>query len=289
MARSMTGYGRSDISIGADLYSIEAKSLNHRFIDINLRMPERFYPLEGRIRDEVKKRFSRGSFSIFVSAVSVETPSLKLNLPLAKAYMQAAEDIKKEFPLKGDLDIPALFKLKDIFAVERKGPVTEADWEPVRGGLEAAFNQVEDWRVREGAALKADLLSRLDTLEGLVFNVEARSPKLIDAYRQRLKDEIEGYLKDKIDESRILTEVAVFADRVAVSEEITRLKSHLDMFRKFLKFDEPVGKRLDFLCQEIGRETNTIGSKSNDLHITQIVIEMKGEVEKIREQVQNVE
>ncbi|MBI2411870.1 MAG: YicC family protein [Deltaproteobacteria bacterium] len=289
MAKSMTGYGRGDIQISGDAFSVEAKSLNHRFIDISLRMPERFYQFEGKIRDEIKKRFSRGAFSIFINAVSVEAPALKLNLPLAKAYMDAAEDVKKEFGLKGALDIETLFKLKDIFTVEKKDSIAEKDWESVKKGFDEAFEKLEAWRVAEGKALKTDLLAMIDTLEGLLFNIEARAPRVLEAYRQRLKDEMEKFLKDRVDESRILLEAAVFADRTAVSEEIVRLKSHLEMFREYLRVDEPVGKRLDFLCQEIGREINTIGSKPSDVHITQIVVEMKGEAEKIREQVQNIE
>ncbi len=289
MAKSMTGYGRGDIQIGGDAFSIEAKSLNHRFIDISLRMPERFYQFEGKIRDEIKKRFSRGAFSIFINAVSAEAPALKLNLPLAKAYMEAAEDVKEEFGLKGSLDIETLFRLKDIFTVEKKDSIAEKDWESVKKGLDEAFEKLKAWRVAEGKALKADLFAMIETLEGLLFNIEARAPKVIEAYRQRLKDEMEKFLKDRVDESRILLEAAVFADRTAVSEEIARLKSHLDMFREYLRVDEPVGKRLDFLCQEVGREINTIGSKPSDVHITQMVVEMKGEAEKIREQVQNIE
>ena len=290
MAKSMTGYGRGDILIGADAFAVEAKSLNHRFIDISLRMPERFYQFEGKIRDEVKKRFSRGAFSIFVNAVSTEAPALKLNLPLARAYMDAAEDVKKEFGLKGALDIETLFRLKDIFTVEKKDAVAEKYWESVQKGFGEAFEKLSAWRVAEGKALKADLFAMIDTLVGLLSRIEARAPQVLEAYRQRLKEEMEKFLKDRVDESRILLEAAVFADRTAVSEEIVRLKSHLDMFREYLGVvDEPVGKRLDFLCQEIGREINTIGSKPSDVLITQIVVEMKGEAEKIREQVQNIE
>ncbi|MBI5644207.1 MAG: YicC family protein [Deltaproteobacteria bacterium] len=289
MVKSMTGYGRSDFSIGGDVYSLEAKSLNHRFIDISLRMPERISVFEGRIREEIKKRFSRGAFSVFVSATSVEAPALKINLPMAKAYIEAAADIRKEFGLGGELDAPAILKLKDIFSLERKAPVSEADWDSVKTGFDMAFGQLEDWRKKEGAALKSDLLGNLETIEGLLFSVEARAPKVLESYRQRLWEEMEKFLKDRVDESRILLEAAVFADRTAISEEIVRLKSHLDMFRQFLRSEEPVGKRLDFLCQEIGREVNTIGSKPSDVQITQVVVEMKGEIEKIREQVQNIE
>lgn len=289
MPKSMTGYGRGDFSIGNDTFAVEVKSLNHRFIDMNLRMPERFYPLENRMREEIKGRFSRGSFSVFLTSVSMEAPQLKLNIQAAKLYLDAAAELKKEFGIKSEIDAGALLKLKDVFSLEKKGPASESDWTPLKEALDKAFAQLEDWRKKEGENLKADLLQRLDSLEGLVFHVEARAPKTLEAYKERLKEEIEKLIKDKVDEARILLEAAMFAERTDINEEIARLKSHLDMFRKFLKFDEPVGKRLDFLCQEIGREVNTIGSKANDIKITQTVIEMKGDVEKIREQVQNIE
>ncbi|MBI5492912.1 MAG: YicC family protein [Deltaproteobacteria bacterium] len=289
MAKSMTGWGRDEFQIGGDHYSMEARSLNHRFLDVSLRMQDRFSPFESRIREEIKKRFSRGSFSINISLISAETPELRLNLPIARIYIDAAAELKDRLGVKGEMDVSALLKLKDIFSFERKGAVSDADWEPIGRALFTTLDQIGEWRVKEGAALKQDLASRLEAVGGLLFRIEARAPRVIEAYRQRLREEMEKVIKDRVDESRILLEAAVFADRTDISEEITRLKSHLDMFRKFLKFNEPIGKRLDFLCQEIGREVNTIGSKPSDVEITQTVVEMKGEVEKIREQVQNVE
>lgn len=289
MARSMTGYGRADFAIGPESFSVEIKALNHRYIDISVRMPDRFFAIENMLRAELKKRFSRGSVSVFINSVSHEQPPMRLNLPLARVYLEAADELKKILGVKGEADVAAILKLKDIFSFERKGPVTDADWPPVAEALERACGQAEEWRVKEGAALKEDLLARLSSVEGLLFHVEARGPKALEAYRARLTDEMERLIGSRIDEARILHEAAIFAERSDINEETVRLKSHLDLFRKYMKFDEPVGKRLDFLCQEIGREINTIGSKSTDVKITQTVVEMKGEVEKIREQVQNVE
>ncbi|MBI1912988.1 MAG: YicC family protein [Deltaproteobacteria bacterium] len=289
MAKSMTGYGRSDFSIGAEVFSIEVKSLNHRFIDVHYRGPERFFAFENRIREEVKKTFARGSFSLHITATSAEVPPLKLNLDMARLYIEAAEGLKKELGVKGEADIATLLRLKDIFTFEKKGALGEADWEALKAALYAAFDQLADWRLKEGANLREDLLKKLGTLDGILFDVEAHAPKTLEAYRQKLKEEMERLIGGKIDDSRILLEAAIFAERTDINEETARLKSHLDMFRKFLKFDEPIGKKLDFLCQEIGREINTIGSKANDTKITGYVIDMKGEIEKIREQVQNVE
>lgn len=285
----MTGWGKGDFTIGGDLYTIEVKALNHRFIDISMRAPERFSPFETRIRDEIKKRFARGSFSVHIIPVSAEAPPLRLNLQMAKLYMDAAAELKSALGVKGELDLSAIMRQKDIFTFERKGSVTDEGWEPLRAGLESALGQVEAWRAREGEALKTDLLSRADSLEGLLFTIEARIPKMLEAYRERLKTEMEKVLAERIEESRILLEAAIFAEKTDTAEEATRLKSHIEMFRKLAASEGPIGKKLDFLCQELGREINTIGSKANDVKITQTVIDMKSEVEKIREQVQNVE
>lgn len=285
----MTGWGKGDFNIGGDLYAIEVKALNHRFIDISMRAPERFSPFETKIRDEIKKRFARGSFSVHIIPVSAEAPPLRLNLQMAKLYLDAAAELKSAYDVKGEMDLASLLRQKDIFTFERRGSVTDEDWKPLRAGLESALNQVEAWRAREGEALRADLLSRADSLEGLLFTIEARIPKMLESYRERLKAEMEKVLAERIEESRILLEAAIFAEKTDTAEEATRLKSHIEMFRKLAASDGPIGKKLDFLCQELGREINTIGSKANDVKITQTVIDMKSEVEKIREQVQNVE
>lgn len=285
----MTGWGKGDFNIGGDLYAIEVKALNHRFIDISMRAPERFSPFETKIRDEIKKRFARGSFSVHIIPVSAEAPPLRLNLQMAKLYLDAAAELKSAYDVRGEMDLASLLRQKDIFTFERRGSITDEDWEPLRAGLESALNQVEAWRAREGEALRTDLLSRADSLEGLLFTIEARIPKMLESYRERLKAEMEKVLAERIEESRILLEAAIFAEKTDTAEEATRLKSHIEMFRKLAASDGPIGKKLDFLCQELGREINTIGSKANDVKITQTVIDMKSEVEKIREQVQNVE
>jgi len=226
---------------------------------------------------------------VHINAVSSETPPLKLNVPMARLYLEAAKEIKAELGVKGEMDLGTMLRQKDIFTFERKGSVADEDWGAVRAGLDAALGQVEEWRAKEGEALIADLLSRMTTLEGLLFTVEVRIPKMVEGYRDKLKAEMEKILAGKVEESRILLEAALFAEKTDTAEEATRLKSHLELFRTLLASTGPAGKKLDFLCQELGREINTIGSKANDIKITQTVIDMKGEVEKIREQVQNVE
>lgn len=289
MAKSMTGYGRAEIQLGSDIYSIEVKSLNNRFLDVSLRAPERFSALDARIRDEIKKRFSRGSFTINAGMSSAGTPGLRLNLATARLYLDAAEALRNELGIAGTVDVNALLKLKDIFTCEKPGADIEADWAQVKTGLAAAFDQLDEWRAKEGATLTQDLLTRLERLEGRMGRVEVRVPEVTAAYRNRLKEEMEKLLNGKADETRILLEAALFAQRSDISEELARLKSHLTLFRGYAASSEPAGKRLDFLCQEIGREVNTIGSKSADVDITVDVVEMKAEMEKIREQVQNIE
>ncbi|MBI5885242.1 MAG: YicC family protein [Deltaproteobacteria bacterium] len=289
MAKSMTGYGRAEVQLGSETYSIEVKSLNNRFLDVNLRVAERFSAFDAKVRDEIKKRFSRGSFTINAGMSSASTPSLRLNLATAKLYLDAAETLRRELGVTGMVDVNALLKLKDIFTYEKPGADAEADWGQVKTGLAAAFDQLDEWRAKEGATLTQDLLARLEQLERRMGRVEARVPEVTAAYRNRVRDEMEKLLNGKADETRILLEAALFAQRSDIAEELARLKSHLTLFRGYAASSEPAGKRLDFLCQEMGREVNTIGSKSADADITADVVEMKAEMEKIREQVQNIE
>lgn len=289
MAKSMTGYGKADFTAAGDSYSVEVKTLNNRYLEQNLRLPERFAGLDARLRDEIKKRYSRGTFTVNISPVCIETPPLKLNLPMARLYVEAGETLRRELDIAGHVDVQLLLKLKDIFTYDRKSAEADADWEPVKAGLTAAFAQVDEWRAKEGAALTQEMTARLGSLETRLTEVEGRGPEVIAAYRARLKQELDRLLSGGADEGRILLEAAVFAQRSDIAEEIARLKSHLTLFREYLALDEPAGKRLDFLCQEIGREINTIGSKSVDITVTRSVVEMKGEMEKIREQAQNIE
>lgn len=295
MIKSMTGYGRSCFQAAApdgeakEGFYVEIKSLNHRFLDISSRLPERFFALEHRLRDEIKKRFSRGAVTLILNSDGAQRQELNLNLDVARTYLDAAETLREELDIDGELDAQFFLKLKDIFTPGRKELDAEALWEPLKNGLYAAFEQMDAWRIREGRALRDDLEKRLCALEGFIAKVEALCPQSLAVYRERLKTEMERILGGRVDEARLLQEAAVFAQRSDFSEETVRLKSHMEMFRNYLKADEPVGKRLDFLCQEFLREANTIASKANDAPITQTVVEIKGELEKIREQVQNVE
>lgn len=285
----MTGYGQAQIQLGQETYSIEVKALNNRFLEMNLRLPERFAGLEAQVRDEIKKAFSRGSLTVTIGMVNADAPSLKLNLTMARHYVEAGETLRKELGVTGDVDVRLLLKLKDIFTYDRLTVDAVESWSCVKTGLMAAFAQVNEWRSKEGAALTTDILARLERLDTRINQIELRVPEVTAAYRSRLKDDMEKLLNGKADESRILLEAAIFAQRSDIAEELARLKSHLTLFRDYASSEEPSGKRIDFLCQEIGREVNTIGSKSADVNITQDVVEMKAEMEKIREQAQNIE
>lgn len=290
VVRSMTGWGRGEFTTpGADVYSVEVRSLNNRFIDMKVRLPERFHAFEIRVRDEIKKRFERGSFSVNVNQVSSAAAAFEVNTDVARAYLGAADMLKKELGVGGDINVGFLLKQKDILksadTVGEEGP----EWETLKAGLGTALKELDNWRVKEGEALLEDLNARLAEIATLVTNVEYLVPEVVKSYRQRLKEDMEKLLNGCVEESKIVLEAALFAQRTDVGEEIVRLKSHFSMFTNYLKMDEPVGKRLDFLCQEILRETNTIASKASDLRITQTIVEVKGLLEKIREQVQNVE
>lgn len=289
MIKSMTGYGKSEFTIGGDVYSIEVKSLNNRFMDMKVRLPERFYATENLVRRELKKRFARGSFNLFVNTVVSEAPTLRLNLPVVRAYLDAAGEIKEEFGVEGTLDAAFFMRLKEAFVPAGPAAADDRDWPAFKEGLAEAFDRLDEWRTAEGEALEADLLQRLSELSAYVSKVERMAPDVVINYREGLEKEMARLLDERVDEAKILHEAALFAQRSDIGEEIVRLKSHLEMFRGYLEASEPVGKRLDFLCQEILREANTIASKSGDLRMTQTIVEVKGVLEKMREQVQNVE
>jgi uncharacterized protein (TIGR00255 family) len=243
-----------------------------------------------RLRDEVKKRFSRGAIMLAVTISSKEAfQRLRVNMTAAKAYIDAVEALKKGLGAKGEPDIEFLIRQKDVLAYEAGNSASEDDWTILQAGVGKAFDQVIEWRQKEGEAISTGFYSFLDGIGGFLDVIEERYRAGADAHRERLKAEIERLVGERVDEARIVLEAAIFAERSDIAEEIARLKGHMEMFRSYLKTAEPVGKRLDFLCQEFFREINTIGSKSSDIEITRAVVEIKGVIEKMREQAQNVE
>ena len=292
MVKSMTGYGRArEMRNGRDI-TVEVRSVNNRYLDCTVKMPRAYIFAEDRMKARVQQAISRGKVDVFVTidASAADAAVVAVNEPLARGYYDALTRLKTMFDLSGDITPEVLAKFPDVLAVtkaEEDVEVIAADICAVLDDALAAYNAM---RAVEGEKLAADVAGRITTIEAVVGKVEERSPQTVAAYRQRLEAKMQEVLQSTtIDESRILTEAAIFADKIAVDEETVRLRSHIAQLQAMLVSGEPVGRKLDFLIQEVNRECNTIGSKCNDLTIAQDVVNMKAEVEKIREQVQNME
>ncbi len=288
MCKSMTGYSTAEFSLDGDSFSLELKSLNHRYLDMKVRSPERFYWAEERIREEVKGRLARGNLSIFIKQTSIAQAGFTLNIPYVEACRKAADELKG-LGINGELDIPFLLAQRDTFKEVGVNRDVEADWSGLKPALAEALGSLIDWREKEGEKLKEDVSSKLDEITRSVEAIHARTPELSTEYREKLLARMKELIEREVDEQRLLTEAAVVAERSSVDEEVIRLKSHVGRFTDFLSAPEPIGRKLDFLCQEMLREVNTIGSKISDLDVTQKVVDVKAVLENIREQVQNIE
>ncbi len=292
MVNSMTGFGRAQQTLHGREITVELRSVNHRFLEIGVRAPRSCAFVEDRIKPVLQARIARGKVDVGVSIVNSGRTDERIepNLALAREYAQAVALLADELGLDGALSAVTLSRFPDVFTVRRETPDEEELWADVGAVLGAALERYCAMRASEGARMEADLLARLDNIERAVGEVEAQSGERLERCRERLGERMRAVLADTdIDENRILLEAAIYADRSAVDEETVRLRSHLAQFREILRAQEPVGRKLDFLLQEINRETNTIGSKANDLEIINTVVEIKAEVEKLREQVQNIE
>ena len=292
MVKSMTGYGRArEMRNGRDI-TVEVRSVNNRYLDCTVKMPRAYIFAEDRMKARVQQAISRGKVDVFVTidASAADAAVVAVNEPLARGYYDALTRLKTMFDLPGDITPEVLAKFPDVLAVTKAEEDVEAIAADICAVLDDALTSYNAMRAVEGEKLAADVAGRVTTIETVVGKVEERSPQTVAAYRQRLETKMQEVLQSTaIDESRILTEAAIFADKIAVDEETVRLRSHIAQLRAMLVSDEPVGRKLDFLIQEVNRECNTIGSKCNDLTIAQDVVNMKAEVEKIREQVQNME
>ena len=292
MVKSMTGYGRArEMRNGRDI-TVEVRSVNNRYLDCTVKMPRAYIFAEDRMKARVQQAISRGKVDVFVTidASAADEAVVAVNEPLARGYYEALTRLKTMFSLPGEVTPEVLAKFPDVLAVTKAEEDVEAIAADICAVLDDALAAYNDMRAVEGEKLAADVAGRVTTIETVVSKVEERSPQTVAAYRQRLEAKMQEVLQSTtIDESRILTEAAIFADKIAVDEETVRLRSHIAQLRAMLASDEPVGRKLDFLIQEVNRECNTIGSKCSDLTIAQDVVNMKAEVEKIREQVQNME
>lgn len=291
MVNSMTGFGRAQDTRNGREITVELRSVNHRFLEVNTRVPRAYSFIEDKLKPVLNGRISRGKVDVGVTIVtSSADETVELNLEIAKSYADALNRIAEELKVPNEVTAMQIARFPDVFTVVKEQPDEAQIWSDVSAVLDAALDGYCAMRAAEGKKLEEDLLARLDTIEAAIGEIEKESETRLERYRDKLFTRMKSVLDDTdIDESRILLEAAVFADKSAVDEETVRLRSHLAQFRQILRADEPVGRKLDFLIQEINRETNTIGSKANDLDITTVVVELKAEIEKIREQVQNIE
>ena len=292
MLRSMTGFGRGEDTIGGRHIVFEIKSVNHKYFEFNSRIPRGYLFLEDKLKAYIQGKISRGKVDVFLQIETLEETDVQVlvNHSLASAYVTALQELKERYQLPDEPSLALLSKYSDIFSVHKAPEDEDAVWEAVRQVADQAIASFLKMREAEGARLKADILEKAGEIVALVDQVERHTPETVEHYRERLKAKIEELLQDnRFDEQRVLTEVAIFADKVAVDEETVRLRSHFQQLQRLVDSDGPVGRKIDFRVQEMNREANTIGSKSVNSQIAYLVVDIKALIEKIREQVQNVE
>lgn len=289
---SMTGYGSAKGSVEGQEIAVELKSVNNRYLDCSIRLPRNFLFAEDTVKQAVSAGVSRGKVDVFVSAQASQDSGtvVSVNEELARGYRDAVARIAETLGLESGLNAFSLARFPDVLTVERR----ELDKDKAAAALSditaKAVEEFNAMREREGERLRRDMLGKLETIEGLVSVVEERSPQTVKEYRERLEARLRDILADRsLDEQRVITEAAIFADRTAVDEETVRLRSHIAQFRTMLEEGSPIGRKMDFLVQEFNRESNTIGSKCSDASLAKVVVDLKSEIEKIREQLQNVE
>ncbi|MBQ8816291.1 MAG: YicC family protein [Lachnospiraceae bacterium] len=292
MIKSMTGFGRCEFMEGDRKYTVEMKSVNHRYLDVNIKMPKKLYMFESAIRTELKKYASRGKVDIFISMedFSENTAMVRYNRELAGEYMAYLEQMAEDFHLDNDIRVSTLSRYPEVLTMEEAAADEEELWKELKQAFQGAAEQFVAARITEGEHLRDDLIEKLDGMLQRVAFIEERSPQIVQEYREKLEAKVKELLGDtKVDEARLLTEVTIFADKACVDEEIVRLKSHIATTRATLLQGGDIGRKLDFIAQEMNREANTTLSKSNDLEISNCAIELKTEIEKVREQIQNIE
>ena len=292
MIKSMTGYGSAKGAAEDLEITVEVKSVNNRYLDTSVRMPRSFLFAEDAVKSAVQRHISRGKVDVFVSvdASAADNMTVKINEPLLRGYLEAIRHISESYELENDLTAVSVSRFPDILTVEKKNLDADSISAGIAAVAEKALDDFDAMRLREGEKLCSDVLSRLETIEALVSTVEKEAPKTVEEYRNRLREKMAELLGTAgIDENRILSEAAVFADHIAVDEETVRLRSHISQLRTMLSGRSPIGRKIDFLIQEFNREANTIGSKCQNSDIAHVVVDLKSEIEKIREQIQNIE
>ena len=292
MIKSMTGYGRAQGTFSGGDITVEIKSVNNRYLDCGVKLPRGYAYLEEGVKSLVQKSISRGKVDVFITinAAGADNVTISVNEPVAKGYIDAMRQLVEQYGIQDDISASAISRFSDVFIVEKQ----EQDENEVKSAISTVVAQTlaafDAMRTREGEALKTDLLQKAEGILALVSKVEERSPVTVKAYRERLTAKMQEVLEDRqIDEARIIQEAAIYADKVAVDEETVRLRSHVDQLESMLTEGGVIGRKLDFLMQEMNREANTIGSKGNDVEQARNVVNIKSELEKIREQIQNIE
>ncbi|MCT4621374.1 MAG: YicC family protein [Marinisporobacter sp.] len=293
MIKSMTGFGRGEGKDNERQFIVEVKSVNHRYNDIVIRMPKRFTYLEDKLKNLVKDYIKRGRVEVYITLENIGDIDTKIsvNTLVAEQYIDCLKKIRDEFNVIDDITVSLVSKFSDVIKVEPKEEDEDAIWSCLQNATAKALDLLVKMRMAEGIKLAEDINNRCEYIAEIVEKIENRSPKVVLEYKEKLKDRIHELLEDsvEVDENRLSMEIAVIADKCSITEEIVRLNSHVDQLKKTLQESHTVGRKLDFLIQEMNREINTIGSKSNDLEITNYVVDIKSELEKIREQVQNIE
>lgn len=293
MIKSMTGFGRCEVQEESRKFTVEIKSVNHRYLDANIRMPKKLNFFETAIRSLLKQSVQRGKVDIFITYedLSEQQVSLKYNEVLAAEYLSYFEKMQEKFSLENDIRVSTLSRYPEVLTMEEQAVDEEELWKGLKKALDGAIRQFVETRTSEGEHLRDDLIEKLDNMLKLVGCIEERSPQIIAEYRDKLETKVKELLADtQIEDSRIAAEVVIFADKICTDEEVVRLRSHIVHMKDTLVSDDSgIGRKLDFIAQEMNREANTILSKANDLEISNIGIELKTEIEKVREQIQNIE
>ncbi len=292
MVKSMTGFGRCEISEGDRKMTVEMKSVNHRYLDVNIKMPKKLNFFESAIRSLLKAYLQRGKVDLFITYedLSEGKGSLRYNRELAAEYLKYLTQMSQEFGLENDVKASVLSRYPDVLVMEEGEDNEEELWKLLEQALKGACEQMVETRAKEGENLKKDLMAKLDEMLIHVAWIEERSPQIVAEYRKKLEDKVHELLADaQVEESRLATEITIFADKICVDEELVRLRSHIKHTKAVLEEKDSVGRKLDFIAQEMNREANTILSKANDLEVSNRAIELKTGIEKVREQIQNIE
>ena len=292
MIKSMTGFGRNEVSEEKRKITVEIKSVNHRYLDVNIKMPKKLSFFEAAIRTELKKYMQRGKVDVFIAYEDFTESNVcvKYNKELAAEYMSYLEKMAEDFGLDNDIRVSALSRYPEVLTMEEQSVDEEEIWKALCGAVQGAAEKFVETRLKEGEALKTDLIAKLDGMLDHLSFIEERSPQLVEEYKDKLRERVRELLEDtQIEESRLLLEVTLFADKICVDEELVRLRNHIETTRQTLVDGGGIGRKLDFIAQEMNREANTILSKANDMEVSEIAIDLKTEIEKIREQIQNIE